>query len=84
MRKHVNLMCIFFHAFRNKILVHCTDHECHGAYLMFMTSYDFKRTPKITKRDYELRHVCLHVCRSVHLSVCMEQFGCQWTDIHEC
>ena len=74
----------FFHVFRLKILGHCTDHECHGTYLMFMIFYDFQRAPKITKRDYEIRHVCLSICRSVLLLVRMEQFDCQWTDIHEC
>jgi hypothetical protein len=35
----------------------------------------FRRVRKITKSDYQLRHV--------GLSVRMEQFGCQWTDFRE-
>jgi len=53
--------------------------------LYLFSFYDFLRfwrAPKITNRDYELRHVCLSVCWCVHLSVRMEQFDCQWTDIH--
>ena len=37
----------FFHVFRIKILGHCTDHECHCTYLVFMTSYVFGALPKL-------------------------------------
>ena len=74
-------MCIFL-CIRIKILGKYADHECHCTYLVFMTSYDFRRAPKTTKRNYELRHICLSVCLYVNLFVRMELFDCQWMDIH--
>jgi hypothetical protein len=82
-RKHVNLMCISFMNSEVKFVDNVLIMNVTVFISVFMTSYDFRRIPKITKRDYELRHICLSVCRSVNLSVRMQQFDCQWTDIRE-